>query len=779
MACSWPDNNPECLEDLCMKVVVKNIDSFADKLTNGYKLKEGISLQHPSLCDKLFQSMYEEYPDDLAWLSIFNDTSFTRLNRVDLSWRSIDAETLSFACGHPIRELNLSHCNLDEGHVRVINKLGGTLLSLIIGDAYSLIQNLIGYLYLMDMSELDSEPDCNDGNKFCLDYIFKCPNLRKLVLRDALFEGDDNKTDPSSGHSVLAAILCPLKNLTYLDLSSCVIDLELMDCLEELENLLSLDLSCISINDLQEALKNICKAKKLRHLDLSGTEENPCFHNNPEECMEYIVENLPKLTSLDISGTNLASFRMQAEKRDCCIPGLEGKELEFLGLLDCPDSPCERANIPAKRVTGSHTEEQILLALRLYKDKEHLLTSALNHLFQMLRYEEVHDQCQALESTVAGMKHNWKNKQVQISGSAALFYILKGVNREKVTQLQRRRVIWTLLDAMEEHRLDKTVLRNVLLNFCSMNLPDNMTFCHRRMTKNLMEVVASDSQEEFIQRLGIILLNCIACQVDGEEKLTFGELGAIEAMLKIIKRKLALEQCDENMEVAWSMMWNITDETAENCRRFIDNDGLDLFKKCLQKFPNNEELLRNMMGLMGNIAEVKELRKQLMRGDFLITFCELMESEKDGIEVSYNAVGIFSHIMADGKEAWTVMDPTRDQVIMRMFKAIERWPLDSKRNINYRSFGPILNLLKSSTPAAQYWAVWALCNLTRVYPERYCRLLKSEGGLEMLESLEANPSALCEVKKLAHTVIEQVLAGLQIFKKNSQEENQMEESSDD
>ncbi|XP_061183623.1 protein zer-1 homolog isoform X1 [Saccostrea echinata] len=777
MPCSWPENNPESLEDLCMKVAVKNIHSFAEKLHSGYRLKEGISLQHPSLCDKLFQSMYEEYPNDLAWLSIFKDTSFTRLNRVDLSWRSLEADSLNFACGHPVRELNLSHCNLDEGHVRIINKLGGTLLSLIIGDAFELIKNLIGKVDLMDC-DLAPKLDGKDENKFGLDYIFKCPNLRKLVIRDALFEDSDDQNDPSSGHSVLAAILCPLKNLTYLDLSSCVIDLEFMDCLEELENLLSLDLSCISIENLQEALKNICKAKKLRHLDLSGTEENPCYHNNPEQCVKYMVENLPHLTSLDISGTNLASFKMQAEKRDCCIPGLEGKQLEFLGLLDCPDSPCERADIPAKRVTGSHTEAQILLALRLYKDKEHLLTSALNHLFQMLRYEEVHDQCQALESTVAGMKHNWKNKQVQISGSAALFYILKGVNREKVTQLQRRRVIWILLDAMEEHRLDKTVLRNVLLNFCSMNLPENMTFCHRRMTKNLMEVVASETQEEFIQRLGIILLNCIACQVDGEEKLTFGELGAIEAMLKIIKRKLALEQCDENMEVAWSMMWNITDETAENCRRFIDNDGLELFKRCLKKFPNNEELLRNMMGLMGNIAEVKELRKQLMRGDFLIMFCELMESEKDGIEVSYNAVGIFSHITADGNEAWTVILPTRAQVMMRMIKAIERWPLDSKRNINYRSFGPILNLLKTSTPAAQYWAVWALCNLTRVYPERYCRLLKSEGGLELLETLEANPRVLLEVQKLARTVIEQVLAGLQ--KKNSpQEQHQIDESSDD
>lgn len=65
-------------------------------------------------------------------------------------------------------------------------------------------------------------------------------------------------------------------------------------------------------------------------------------------------------------------------------------------------------------------------------------------------------------------------------------------------------------------------------------------------------------------------------------------------------------------------------------------------------------------------------------------FSKLMESEMDGIEVSYNAVGIFSHITADGENAWTISQPTRKEVMMRMMRAIKRWPLESKRNINYR-----------------------------------------------------------------------------------------------
>jgi len=52
--------------------------------------------------------------------------------------------------------------------------------------------------------------------------------------------------------------------------------------------------------------------------------------------------------------------------------------------------------------------------------------------------------------------------------------------------------------------------------------------------------------------------------------------------------------------------------------------------------------------------------------------------------VSYNAAGVLSHMLSDGEENWTIEAPTRSEVIQRIVKAIKRWPLDSKRNINYR-----------------------------------------------------------------------------------------------
>lgn len=50
-----------------------------------------------------------------------------------------------------------------------------------------------------------------------------------------------------------------------------------------------------------------------------------------------------------------------------------------------------------------------------------------------------------------------------------------------------------------------------------------------------------------------------------------------------------------------------------------------------------------MMGLVGNVAEVKRLRPRLMRSEFITEFSKLLDSQSDGIEVSWNQrVTIFS-----------------------------------------------------------------------------------------------------------------------------------------
>lgn len=45
--------------------------------------------------------------------------------------------------------------------------------------------------------------------------------------------------------------------------------------------------------------------------------------------------------------------------------------------------------------------------------------------------------------------------------------------------------------------------------------------------------------------------------------------------------------------------------------------------------------MRNMMGLLGNVAEVKDLRHRLMKSEFIVVFANLLESVSDGIEVCF------------------------------------------------------------------------------------------------------------------------------------------------
>jgi len=102
--------------------------------------------------------------------------------------------------------------------------------------------------------------------------------------------------------------------------------------------------------------------------------------------------------------------------------------------------------------------------------------------------------------------------------------------------------------------------------------------------------------------------------------------------------------------------------------------------ECL-KFKKSE-ITRSMMGLMCNVAEVKELRNRLCKNDYIAAFLKLLSHSNADIEISYNS----------------------------------KWDLKSERNITYRSFEPIFRLVEQyDNPICQRWACWALANLTTVY----------------------------------------------------------------
>jgi Zyg-11 family protein len=160
---------------------------------------------------------------------------------------------------------------------------------------------------------------------------------------------------------------------------------------------------------------------------------------------------------------------------------------------------------------------------------------------------------------------------------------------------------------MEEHIDDSAMRRNCVLIMCRLNLPDDVLFVSDRLIKILLKIFDdfvrsetkhpnSEGPEHFVLRTSMHLLNILACSVHGSNKSRVGAL-AIPIAMDLIRSKVRFEEADDILEVTWSFLWNITDETPENCRIFLDScSGMEAFMDCIRF--KKSEIIRNMMGLL-------------------------------------------------------------------------------------------------------------------------------------------------------------------------------------
>ncbi|XP_055687594.1 protein zer-1 homolog [Lutzomyia longipalpis] len=727
------DEDLPSLLEIVFKFLSENLSVVCDenKFDHNLELNEGVYIPN-EICDRLLK-YYQDCNQDINnhFIYIFRDTTRTPLKYVSLRNSTITDEGMEILLRHNLVSLSMWYCDsVTTNSWRTLIEHSSQLKSLELGK----------YVDMLKFSE--------PNEKTPIDFQLNLPHLRRLTLNAVVLQ-------PSLQFS-------HLKELSYLDLTSCIFAEFSLEALVSLPNLSTLIL--FNVWPLEKEFRTLCKFKKLHTLDISVS--NPTgygIYKDPNIVLANLVENLPLLTHLDISGTNLAGtgvaqFEAKEKVKSSDIPGLvsrASRPLQFLGLYNTAHSACRRHDIPAITISGEANEEQILTSAVVYQDRPNLLTKVLNDLYHLLRFETCRSIHRALDVVLNAMDRHLRVKHMQISGSATLFYIVKGRDKSKFGTPLKNHIIRTLLNGMSAHLSDDTMMRNGCLTLCQFTIPNDVLFEYERLVRILLHGVSDTEQEGFVQRIAIYLLNSLACQVDGRQKLFLGDLGAISTMLSLINDRLTRNVFDDVMEVAWSTMWNVTDETAINCKRFLDGNGMEYFLGCLRCFPEKDELLRNMMGLLGNVAEVNVLRHRLMTSEFITVFANLLDSSSDGIEVSYNAAGVLAHIASDGAEAWSIETPSRREVLSRMVNAIERWDLHTERNINYRSFEPIFGLVRCyDIPECQHWAIWALANLTKVYPAKYCRLVEAEHGIELLYELITHRKPYTRIKELARMVLD-------------------------
>ncbi|VDM60679.1 unnamed protein product [Angiostrongylus costaricensis] len=527
--------------------------------------------------------------------------------------------------------------------------------------------------------------------------------------------------EENSPNDLLRRVFEPLNDLRTLDLSY-------WNRMEDLRCVHPLHLTTLilfDVPDLYRTIDSVITMTELRFLDLSQSSRETGLYPRPVTALHKIVTHLKHLTCLDISSTNLAA---QPSPKDwpgnvrSDIVGLRflSKPLYFIGLFNC-ENASHFGEIPAKHISGDANEDQVIMALQMYKDRAGLLQSVLNESYQLYRFGNSNPlvrHTEALHLVLTAMQNHLEDSTLQIAGSASLFYIIRKVSMNRDT---KKRVVSALLSGMETHMEEQVMVRNCCLSLCQFEIPQEILFDYSRLAILLVTVLQHHNADNLTQRIVVFLLNSMACHVEGDQKVQVGSFGAIEMILDQIRRKLGTNVCDDVMEVGWSFLWNITDETPVNCERFLKADGLLLFHKCFDAFRNERELVRNMMGLIGNIAEVDSLRSQLMNDDYVKIFSALLDLVEDSIEISYNSAGVLAHMVSDGEDAWRNLTIKREQVMASIVKATETWRLDTRRFINYRSFRPILRLLPLwHAYASQHWAVWALANLTTTDESPYC-----------------------------------------------------------
>uniref|UniRef100_A0A671PLI7 Protein zer-1 homolog n=1 Tax=Sinocyclocheilus anshuiensis TaxID=1608454 RepID=A0A671PLI7_9TELE len=512
-------------------------------------------------------------------------------------------------------------------------------------------------------------------------------------------------------------LLRPLPALTSLDLSS--VHLPRPAFLTQWsERLASLVLYNVELTE--ELIHTLLQMSRLRHLDISRENQRTSKFKMTRKILSSIVQSLVDLVSLDISGHIMLD--------NCTVPAFE----DVVGRPSI--ELCKSSIYPFQEL------KRPLQFLGLYN------TTLCN----VTHIPAVFAVC--LQLVITALKTHKYDKSIQVTGSAALFYLTNTEYRSDQSVRLRRQVIQVVLNGME-HYQEVTVQRNCCLTLCNFSIPEELEFQYHRVNLLLLKILEPARQDESIQRIAVHLCNALVCQVDNDHKEAVGKMGFVKTMLNLIQKKLQDRMCDQVMEFSWSALWNITDETPDNCQMFLECNGMNLFLDCLKEFPDKQELHRNMLGLLGNVAEVKALRPQLLTKQFITVFSELLDSKADGIEVSYNACGVLSHIMFDGPEVWTMEEPRRTHVMDKMWAAIQSWDVSSRRNINYRSFEPMLRLLpQSGAPVSQHWATWALYNLVSVYPGKYCPLLIKEGGVILLQKVLELESSHQETKDMAREV---------------------------
>ena len=417
-------------------------------------------------------------------------------------------------------------------------------------------------------------------------------------------------------------------------------------------------------------------------------------------------------------------------------------EADLFGTKRSPREICplelERYCPPQLVVSGSGDERQVLESLRRYSNRPSYVHKTFHHLFQLTHgYErpridiiELVVECSMKYQSVFG---------IQMAATACLFNLSKETNSQKLHPKVLSKIVNVDLDAMEGFPQHQQLQKNVLLTLCNDRILQDVKFDKYRCARLVMDCLCT-WPDPAMNRMSVAICSILAAKITTKETSKLGSTAKyMKKLLQIVRTKTdAGIDLNNNewvtMKFTLSALWNLTDESPNTCRVFLDEGGMELFLRVIQTYPSKIEIETKVLGLLNNIAEVKDLRSYIMDSRLIQELRKLMKSAK--IEVSYFAAGIVAHLASDDSEAWNLASIPKDDITNELKSIVSQWETPDSEMVAYRSFTPFFPLMAVNQEySVQLWAVWAIHHVCTKNPKRYLPMLVYQEGIKVIATL--------------------------------------------
>lgn len=732
-------DTPISLQECCMDFICDNLAALCDvqaaenEHNKKFVFKDSEVCFHSDLSEQLLTTLCEKGKLNDETLALF-DANNTTLRRVCINDAPVSLKGLRVLRSHRISELE-------------ITGLRGVTVNDVIGCLGEWTLSNLRVLSVSNNSFLNKA-------KFCVVVaLSKLRNLHSLNVGYTEF----NK----HGLEIIAEDLPCLENL---DISGTPIsDISpLRKCKDRLKSLAMYNLQLPNSEDVVSVL---CELSHLRHLDVSSDALGQSFitvHPAQFQITAFLEKTTanPGMVSLDISGREEVPAELLKSYMN------DHRHLRFLGLsltkaceypMFLDDAEEYKSNIV---VTGEATLQQLMEALRRYTGRAVYVQKTLFKLFGFSSglAEPRED---IIKLVLPSMKSHPRQLGVQMAATACLYNLTKGELGPKIHPACLQQVVDLTLQAMENFPNHQQLQKNALLTLCSDRILQDVSFDRFRCAKLVMECLCA-FDDNSMNRMSVAICSILAAKISTEHTSILGSRPRyMRKLLALVKSRMESRIIDITLKFTLSALWNLTDESPQTCSVFLSEKGLELFMNMLQALEdveadNRVQVETKILGLLNNIAEVKTLRQDLMREDFIMLVKRLLRTEH--IDVSYFAAGIVAHLASDGEEAWRgIAGMQRADILDELDQVVMEWEQPQSEMVAYRSFSPFFPLLDCfDTPPVQLWAVWAIQHVCTKNGDRYCPLLQEEGGVDKIHRLMTTHAAESNLSQISSNILDRL-----------------------